>query len=247
MTPPPLRTVAANAGSWALFLDFDGTLVDLAATPEAIIVPPRLPSLLQALSAYFTGALAVLTGRSLANLDRHLGCRLPAAGQHGAQLRLTPTRAPAEPSATALDGARQRVRDLVVAWPGLVVEDKGLTLAVHYRAVPEAGEPVNTVLRAVAQASSNVLEVVRGKCVGELRPVGVNKGAALEAFLQTPLFAGRRPLMVGDDVTDEAGFDAALRAGGAALKVGAGESCAPWRLPLPAAVRAWLAAALETD
>lgn len=228
-----------------MFLDFDGTLVDLAPTPEAIVVPSRLPSLLQALSARFDGALAMVTGRSLSNLDRHLGLNLPAAGQHGAQWRFRPGQSPVEELLPALDAARQRVRALVEVWPALVVEDKGSTLAVHYRGVPEAGKDVDAVLAEVAQASPDALDVVRGKSVCEIRPIGVNKGAALEAFLRTPPFAGRLPLMVGDDVTDEAGFAAALNAGGSAIKVGEGESCAPWRLPAPLAVRDWLSAALE--
>lgn len=244
-TPPPLRSIAGDARKWALFLDFDGTLVELAATPEAIRVPPGLPSLLRGLSNYFTGAVAVITGRSLANLDRHLGFSLPAAGQHGAELRLQSSAAPTNLSAPALDALRQRVGELAAAWPRLVVEDKGATLAVHYRAVPEAGEQVNAVLTQMAQASAQTLEVVMGKSVCEVRPVGANKGAALDAFLHEPPFSGRRPLMLGDDVTDEAGFAVALWAGGSAIKVGEGESCAPWRVPAPTAVRAWLSAALQ--
>jgi len=243
--PPPLLSVAGDARGWSLFLDFDGTLVDLAPTPEAIVVPPRLPSLLQSLSVRFDGALAVVTGRSLSNLDRHLGLSLPAAGQHGAQWRFRPGQAAAEEPLPALDAARHRVRELAEAWPALVVEDKGSTLAVHYRGAPEAGRDVDAVLAGLAQASPDTLEVVRGKSVCEIRPAGVNKGAALEAFLHEPPFAGRLPLMVGDDVTDEAGFVAALNAGGTAIKVGEGESCAPWRLPAPQAVRTWLSAALE--
>ncbi|MGH7917785.1 MAG: trehalose-phosphatase, partial [Candidatus Binataceae bacterium] len=147
--------------------------------------------------------------------------------------------------AAALDAVRQRAGELAAAWPGLIVEDKGATLAVHYRAVPDAGEHVNAVLTEAAQASVQALEVLRGKSVCEVRSAGVDKGAALEAFLRAPPFTGRRPLMLGDDVTDEAAFDAALRAGGAAVKVGEGESIAPWRLPAPDAVRAWLAAVLD--
>lgn len=243
--PPALLSFIGNAREWALFLDFDGTLVDLAPTPEAIVVPPHLPSLLRALSSRFDGAVAVITGRSLVNLDRHLGFSPPAAGQHGAELRLQSSAVPTNPSASAPAALRQRVGELAAAWPGLVVEDKGATLAVHYRAVPEAAKYVNAALAELAQASANTLEVVMGKSVCEVRPAGINKGAALDAFLRAPTFSGRLPLMVGDDVTDEAGFAAALRAGGSAIKVGEGETCAPWRLPAPEAVYAWLSADLE--
>jgi len=243
--PPPLHSLTDPSGRWSLFLDFDGTLVELAPTPEAIVVPPRLPSLLRVLSMRFDGALALVTGRSLSNLDRHLGLSLPAAGQHGAQRRLVPDQPVAEHPVPALDTVRYRVSGLAGDWPGLVVEDKGSTLAVHYRGVPEAKREVTALLDELARASSGELELLTGKSVCEVRPAGANKGAALEAFLREPPFAGRMPLMVGDDVTDEAGFAAALNAGGAAIKVGEGESCAPWRLPAPQAVRNWLSAALE--
>ncbi len=245
VAPPPLLSVAGDAGRWALFLDFDGTLVELASTPEAIVVPSRLPALLQALSSRFSGALALVTGRSLCNLDRHLGMAFPAAGQHGAQWRFAPDQLPRERHEPALEAVRRRVHELTKAWPGLVVEDKGATLAVHYRAVPEAGLPVRAALEDFARASAGALEVIAGKSVCEIRPAGADKGAALETFLSTPPFAGRLPLMLGDDVTDEAGFAAALRAGGAAIKVGEGESLAPWRLPAPSSVRSWLSEALE--
>ena len=245
--PPPLLSVAGDAGRWALFLDFDGTLVELAPTPEAIVVPSRLPGLLQALSGRFSGALALVTGRSLSNLDRHLGRSFPAAGQHGAQWRFVPDQPPRERHEPALEAARRRVHELAGSRPGLVVEDKGATLAVHYRAVPEAGREVHAELEALARASSGALEVISGKSVCEIRPAGADKGAALDTFLGTPPFAGRLPLMLGDDVTDEAGFAAALRAGGAAIKVGEGESLAPWRLPTPSSVLTWLSEALEED
>lgn len=243
--PPPLLSLAGEAGRCAVFLDFDGTLVELAPTPDAIVVPPGLPDLLQDLSARFSGALALVTGRSLSNLDRHLGLSLPAAGQHGAQWRLTPGGSAVEVDAPTLKAARDRVRELARAWPGLVVEDKGSTLAVHYRGAPEAGREVTALLDALAQDSGGELEALTGKSVCEVRPAGVHKGAALDAFLREPPFAGRLPLMVGDDVTDEAAFAAALGAGGAAIKVGEGNSLAPWRLPGPAAVRSWLAEAPE--
>ena len=116
---------------------------------------------------------------------------------------------------------------------------------MHYRAVPEAGEQVHDLLEEVVEGSGNALEIQEGKYVYELRPAGVNKGTALEEFMNTPLFAGRLPLAVGDDVTDEAAFEAALRAGGAAVKVGEGPTRARWRLADPRDVRAWLQDLLE--
>lgn len=238
--PPPLSVVAADTRRWALFLDFDGTLVDLAETPEAICVPAELPVLLDALSERFAGAVALVTGRSLENLDRHLGVRLPAAGQHGIQWRVHSAGIAHIGSAPALAVARERVRELASGRPRLLVEDKGATLAVHYRAEPEAEDDVRQVMTRLAEASENALEVLMGKQVCELRPSGFDKGSAINRLLETPLFKGRLPLMIGDDVTDEAGFAAALNAGGVAIKVGGGETCAPWRLDAPHSVRDWL-------
>ena len=177
----------------------------------------------------FNGALAIFTGRALADLDHYLGIRLPAAGQHGVQRRVDVGEPLWRASATLLDGARASVHKLAAAWPRLLVEDKGSTLAVHYRAVPEAGGRVHASLAAIVDASEGALEIQEGKYVYELRPAGVDKGAALKAFMNTPPFAGRVPLVVGDDVTDEAAFTEAIGAGGTAVKVGGGVSLAPWR------------------
>ncbi len=228
-----------------MFLDFDGTLVDLAPSPEEINVPPELPRLLQELATDFAGALAIFTGRTLANLDRHLGIHLPAAGQHGVQRRLKADEQPQEIPLPSLDGARSRLHELIAAWPRLLVEDKGSTLAVHYRADPGAREQVHALFEEIVAASGNTLEIQEGKYVYELRPAGVDKGVALNAFMQTPPFAGCLPLVVGDDVTDEAAFEAALRAGGSAVKVGEGVTCAPWSIASPYKVRIWLQAMLE--
>ena len=243
--PPPLHALAADGRRWALFLDFDGTLVNLAPSPEKIKVPPELPRLLQELAAGFNGALAVFTGRELTNLDRHLGIRLPAAGQHGVQRRLKADAQPRETTAPSLAAARDGLRELAESRPGLLVEDKGSTLAVHYRAAPGAGEQVHALFEEIVKESGNALEIQEGKYVYELRPAGVDKGTALEVFMNTPTFAGRLPLMVGDDVTDEAAFAAALRAGGTAVKVGEGPTCAPWRLASPHDVRDWLHGMVE--
>ncbi len=228
-----------------MFLDFDGTLVDLAPSPEEINVPPELPRLLRELATGFAGALAIFTGRTLANLDRHLGIRFPAAGQHGVQRRLEADAQPREISMPSLDRARASLGELVAARPRLLVEDKGSTLAVHYRADPEAGDKVRALFADIVDASGNALEIQEGKYVCELRPAGVDKGMALDTFMETPPFAGRLPLMVGDDATDEAAFAAALRSGGSAVKVGEGATCAPWRIASPSNVRIWLQDKLE--
>lgn len=239
--PPPLARLAAPTDDWVLFLDFDGTLVDLASTPDAISVPGQLPRLLETVARRFGGAVVLVTGRALADLDRHLGgLSLPAAGQHGAEYRFGDGReAPARPAA-AMASARKQVQAFAREHPGVLVEDKGAALALHYRASPELGIALGELAASIVEASGGGLDMTPGKSVVEIRPAGADKGAAVEFFLRDGLFGGRRPLAVGDDVTDEAAFAAALAARGSAVKVGEGETTAPWRLPAPSAVRRWL-------
>ncbi|MGH8226213.1 MAG: trehalose-phosphatase [Gammaproteobacteria bacterium] len=244
--PPPIAQLVSDPGEWALFLDFDGTLVDLAASPDAIQVPPALSPLLSDLRERFGGALAVLTGRALADLDRHLpGARLAAAGQHGAELRRHPQDRETVVESPALGAARIEFEHFGAEHPGVFMEDKGASLALHYRAAPEARAVLVALAETAAAASAGTLELIHGKAVCELRPAGSDKGRALRGFLAVPPFAGRRPLVLGDDVTDEEAFAAALNAGGAAIKVGEGATCAHWRLATPATARTWLAGILE--
>ncbi len=233
-------------GEWALFLDFDGTLVELAASPDAIRVPVGLPDLLKGLVERFDGAVAILTGRALDDLDGHLpGFACSAAGQHGAERRLRPGRRALVAEVPALAATRRGIEDFRAAHPALFVEDKGASIALHYRAEPVMREAVLALADRAAAAAGGALERIDGKFVCELRPAGSNKGAALAAFLAEAPFAGRRPLAIGDDLTDEAAFAAAFEANGSAIKVGEGETRAPWRLTDPGAVRAWLARALD--
>lgn len=242
--PPPLAELADDPAAWALFLDFDGTLVDIAPTPDAIVIPPELGVLLQTLVRRFRHALAIVTGRALADLDRHLGgLRLPAVGQHGAELRIDPARDAPAPDTPALAAARQRVREFARRHPAVLVEDKGAALAVHFRADPDAGPGVHELAEAIAADSGGALALTPGKAVCEIRPAGADKGAAVRRFLEAVPFRGRRPLVLGDDVTDESAFATAMAAHGTAVKVGAGNTCARWRLAAPAAVRRWLAGA----
>jgi trehalose 6-phosphate phosphatase len=226
----------------ALFLDFDGTLVDIAPSPDRIVVDPALTDALARLSERLGGALAIISGRPIAELDRWLlPLKLPAAGIHGAERRRAGGEVQRLPTgALAAVGARAEV--LAAAHPGVRVERKGAAVAVHYREAPQwEGVCRDTLARAVAEAPG--LQLLDGKMVLEVLPLGVSKGHAIEAFLAEPPFAGRQAIFLGDDVTDEAGFEAVQRRGGVAVKVGPGPTIATQRIEGAAAVRRWLLAA----
>lgn len=226
-----------------LLLDLDGTLLDIAERPDAVVVPPGLPALLEAVRDWLAGALALVSGRPIEELDRLLApARTAAAGVHGAELRWSPE-APVErrPAPASLEAARRFLA--AAALPeGVLVEDKGAALALHWRRA--AGRPERLVgrLLALAAASGGALEAMPGKAVLELRAAGTDKGAAVAALLARPPFAGRRPVVVGDDRTDLDAFAVVERAGGIALAVGpVPPGDRPAAFAGPAAVRAWLA------
>ena len=228
----------------AVFFDFDGTLVDLAAHPGAIRVEPEVPRLVAALAAALDGAVAVVSGRPLAELDRHLQpLVLCAAGVHGVERRAGDGRleqvAPPE-----LAAAEALARSLQQRHPALGLERKPGALALHYRQAPELAELcLATMTEAQRLAPGTAL--LHGKMVVELKPAAADKGKAVERFLAEPPFVGRRPWFFGDDVTDESAFDVVQRAGGVAVKVGAGATVAQHRLSDPAALRGWLAEAVD--
>jgi trehalose 6-phosphate phosphatase len=228
----------------ALFLDFDGTLAEIAPRPQDVRVPAALPGLLARLRDRLGGALAIITGRPVAEIDHFLApLRLAVAGVHGAEGRQADGRhwqlMPA-----GLGPALARAEALAAAHPALLLERKGMALALHYRAAPHLEALCLETLAQAARETPDV-ELMRGKCVVELKPSGASKGRAIEAFMREPPFARRRPVFIGDDVTDEAGFETVLRLGGEGIKVGAGASLAPHRLADPQAVFEWLAAWVE--
>lgn len=231
------------ADDWALFLDVDGCLVDFADAPDAVRVPRRLPSLLARLAHRLDGAMALVSGRPLAGLDRMFApLRMTAAGLHGLELRngdllLKPS--PQVPAALA--GIRDEATALALAWPGAIVEDKGPALGLHWRAAPAARD----ALRALAEAALPRLPGYRlqhGDSVVELRPADGDKGAAIAALLDEAPFRDRVPVFAGDDITDESGFATVNARGGISVLVGAREpSAAHYALRSPNAVRRWLA------
>lgn len=231
--PPPL------APDWALFLDVDGSLLEFAPTPDGVRVPDELIATLGRLQQRLEGALALVSGRSLAQLDRLFApLRLHAAGLHGLELRGAP---PPSPPA-ALAGVRESAEAVARDFPGALVEDKGAALALHWRTAPEAAP----ALRAAAEAALAALPGYRlqpGDHVVEVRPDGADKGAAVDRMLAQPPFRGRVPVFVGDDLTDEDGFRRVRARGGLAVLVGLRRPThATHALADPAAVRAWLRA-----
>src|SRR4051794_21226704 len=171
--PPP--SLAADA---ALFLDFDGTLVELAEAPDLIAVPATLPDLLLRLSERLRGRVAILSGRSLADLERHLGCTgFALSGSHGLELRLPDGRSLAGPAPAAIEAARAEVARFAAGRAGLLVEDKPAGIAVHFRRAPERAQEVAAFLASLAERTGLALQ--HGKMVVELRPHGADKGDAL--------------------------------------------------------------------
>jgi len=227
----------------ALFLDFDGTMVDIAPKPEQVHVPQPLISSLTQLQAYLGGAIAVVSGRPIEQIDDYLyPLRLPVAGVHGAERRS----ADGEVILIAthpLDRVESVARCLAAEHPELVVEHKRGSLALHYRLAPHL-EPLCREQMEAAVNDSPGLTLLHGKMVVEAKPTGAGKGHAIEAFLGEPPFTGRTPLFIGDDVTDEVGFSTVQRLGGLGIKVGEGATVARQRLRDPAALRQEFEAAI---
>jgi trehalose 6-phosphate phosphatase len=233
--------------NYALFLDLDGTIIDIAATPDGVSVPPELVPLLARLYSGLRGALGIITGRSVADTNRLLvPLKLIVAGVHGAELCTVPNgevRLAAGPLDPLVIDAVHKLSNIAA---GVVVEPKVYSIAVHYRMAPTAGPQIEAALRRILEDSPDHLILSPGRRVIEVVPKHVSKGAALEALLSLAAFRGRRPIMVGDDVPDESAFTAAVRHGGVGLRVEGehfrGEAA---DFEGPAHVRTWLAATAE--
>lgn len=238
--PPPPPDLIQDA---ALFLDFDGTLVELADRPDSIAVSPQLPSLLQRLAQRLQGRVAILSGRSIADLEAHLDCKgMAVAGSHGLELRLADGTALPLAVPPGFGEVRSEIAAFAAATQGLLVEEKPAGIALHYRQAPEAEIAAIALMERIAADHDLLLQ--HGKMVVELRPPGADKGDALRTFMAEPPFAGARPVVVGDDLTDEHAFRAAAALSGAAVLVGPErETAATYRLPSVAAVADWLGGA----
>ncbi|OGT05100.1 MAG: trehalose-phosphatase [Gallionellales bacterium RBG_16_57_15] len=232
---------------WAYFLDIDGTLIDIATTPDAVRVDSALLDLITHLHCASGNAVALISGRTISDVESRLGMpRLPLAGQHGLERRDAAGRLWIHAAPPAAKYAIKAALEPVLArHPGLMLEDKGMTLALHYRKAPHLASYVLRLMDRLASDADAGLEVQRGKRVAEVKPSGIDKGTAVTEYLSEPPFIGRRPVFVGDDLNDEHGFAEVNKLDGISIKVGKGASCARFRLPDVAAVRQWLGNALK--
>jgi trehalose 6-phosphate phosphatase len=233
--PPPL-----DPDRHALFLDFDGTLVDFAPAPEKIVLRPGTVALLERLSRMLGGALAVVTGRRIADLDRHLApLVLPASGVHGQEIRSATGETEWIPPPAEIEEARRRLSHAVRPGDPLLFEDKEAALVLHFRNYPDQRERAEALARE-AVAGLDPLRVVAGHGVFEINESGVTKARAIRILAARPPFAGRVAVAVGDDRTDEDAIEATQSIGGFGVKVGSGATTAYYRLADIDAVHAWL-------
>jgi len=230
----PLHSPPIPRANWALFLDIDGTLIEIAARPDAVVVPEALPSLLHAIQERLGGALALVSGRRLDDIDRMMApYRFPCAAEHGAILRFADGSARIQRDNFVVpERLRQKLRAAAAQWPGAVIEEKTFNIVVHYRQAPSRGDEIHAFVQSLLVGED--FEILPARMAFEIRHRALNKGAAVNTFMVETPFAARLPVFVGDDVTDEDGFRAAEALGGIGVDVRivfAGE---------PADVRAWL-------
>ncbi|MBW6423394.1 trehalose-phosphatase [Rhizobium sp. XQZ8] len=240
-----LSKLMLDPEQWALFLDIDGTLIDLADTPDGIVIPPDLAENLHKVSVRLGGALALVTGRAMFYADQLFPpYTFPIAGLHGAERR--------DPNGTitriGMDAAFETLKaDLAFEaqqWPGVLIEDKGAAVAAHYRQAPQFQAIVEMAMVRYQDRAGPDFTLQHGKMVLEIRPAHASKGYALRTFLSEPPFEGRLPIAIGDDVTDEAMFRVANELGGYSIRIAEadGGTEATSILPSAADVRAILAA-----
>ena len=249
--PEPSQMLAdnASASNLALFLDFDGTLAEIAETPDAVVLDPSLPSVLARLRDRLGGALAIISGRPIAFLDRSLGvrqvrrCRIarPRIPHRRASIAVQAGGSPRPAAGVA------QLQEKLGVHQGLILEDKGCSVAVHWRLVPEHANFATDIARSFADMLGPAYRIQYGKAVAEILPATSGKGQVIETFLEEQPYRGRRPVFIGDDLTDENGFEAVNHQGGFSIRIGEGETVARRRLASPADLRRCLAHWAESD
>jgi trehalose 6-phosphate phosphatase len=235
---------ALSDGPIALFLDVDGTLLDLAERPDGVVTPRGLVATLAATERKLAGALALISGRAIDDVDRlFTPLRLRVSGVHGAEIRFDPG-APKMPTPAATElpqSLLSALRGAVQSFPGAFVENKRFSFTVHYRLAPAAERPLREAVMRLVDSHARPIEVMDAHCAIELKAPGCDKGGAISAFLSTPAFRGRTPIFIGDDTTDESGFAVVAARGGYAFSVGPRRPGAIDAFAGPRAVRDWLA------
>lgn len=225
----------------AFFFDIDGTLLDIAPTPQDVRVPPRLKQALVEISKQVGGALAFISGRPLADIDRIFDpLKFPAIGGHGAEIRLGADGAEVSGGAQLDPKLRHDLAAIATRGAGIVIEDKGYAFALHFRLAPQHEQMVIDAVEAICAASPTPLELLPGKSVIEVKQPAFNKGTGLRFVMKHPPFHGRRPVFVGDDVTDEAAFRVMPEFDGIGLSVGRELPGVSACFQTPSDVRRWL-------
>jgi len=238
--PDPLSDQGAS-----LLLDLDGTIAPIMPRPHDVVPSPARTALMRALRERFGGRLAIVSGRTIAEVDRVLqGAVVAVAGVHGLERRTADGRLERAHPDPALDIVRAELPKLLARFPDLITEDKGLSVTIHFRSAPEAASTVNAFARDIVDRTDLVLQP--GDTVAELRGPGAGKGAAIRAFMHEAPFVGARPIYLGDDQTDEDGFAAVGALGGVGVLVGPPRpTAATRRLANVDAVMDWLSAAMS--
>ena len=227
----------------ALFLDVDGTLIDIAARPNDVVVPHSLVAALTELDSQMSHAIAFVSGRRIEMIDALFApLQFAAGGVHGAQLRPRPHSQIEMRNLSSLpDAFVVKLYELAKAFPGVIVEDKGLSVALHYRLAPACGKQLSLLLTSLVQNEENLdAHVLDGRFVFEVKPLGVNKGDAIRSLMNEPEFSGRRPIVLGDDTTDLSAFATVRMLGGEAYSVGSLMQGANDWFESPQAVRNWI-------
>jgi trehalose 6-phosphate phosphatase len=234
-------------GAWAFFLDVDGTLLDIAEAPDRVVVSDRVLTLLADLSVASGRALALVSGRSIADLDRlFVPLELPVAGLHGAERRDAAGRLHRSIVNGRLGAARAALEAFSGEHPGTLLENKGVALALHFRSAPQAEGAARAAVAGLLPALAPDFVLQEGKCVLEIKPAGASKSRAIGEFMADAPFAGRRPVFIGDDITDEDGFRAVNALGGLSILVGERSgTAATHRLPAVDDVLHWLSACVR--
>ncbi|MGX1740679.1 trehalose-phosphatase [Bosea sp. NPDC055353] len=238
---------ASPGSEIALFLDFDGTLVEIAPSPEDVHLDRRVAPALMALRAQLGGALALVSGRPIGFLDGVLAPhRFDIAGLHGAQIRVDGEIRSQADTHEDMHGALRDLVRFANSHVGIIVEDKRISIALHWRLAPSLEAEALALMRSIAVKLGPGMRLQEGKAVAELVPAGASKGSAIAWLMATPTYAGRQPVFIGDDITDEDGFEAVNAMGGVSVRIGADrESHATCRLASPTALRHILLEAAE--